>query len=123
MHRQLHFGGIEFGGQPLGESAGTAGGLRPGVIDCRGCDRDGGGVRGLTSESPQAHDAKGCPHFFAGVNWMMKRAGASLHEKRQHLIALLVTVTGWLFEGRHYNVHCIPLLFPPRRLILINYLF
>jgi len=112
---ELRFGGIECGKQAMGEAAGTAGGLRPGVVDARGGDWDGGGVRGLISESPQAHDAKGCPHFFAGVNWMMKRAGASLHDKRQHLIALLATVAGWLYEGRHTNVHCIPLLFPPRR--------
>jgi hypothetical protein len=43
-----------------------------------------------------------------------------LQEKQEHLIALLLTVCNWIFEGRDAHLHCIPLLFPPRRFIVIT---
>ena len=117
---KLFGGGLEAGLMPMGAAAGEAGGLRPGVLDARGADWDGGLLRGLTSESPEAHAARDCPHFFVRTNWMLKRFGASTTDKMQHLIEMLVTVTTWFSEGRSCVVHCIPLLFSPRWLILIT---
>ena len=115
-------GGQEAGMMPMGEAAGECG-LRPGVVDCRGEDWNCGPVRGLSSESPSDHAARGCPHFFARTNWMLKKFGPTMAGQMEHLTLILVTVATWLGEGRNVVCHCIPLLFPPRWLILINYLF
>ena len=71
-------GGLEAGMMPMGEAAGKTGGLRPGVLDARGADWDGGLLRGVTSESPEAHAARDCPHFFVGTNWMLKEPRCGL---------------------------------------------
>jgi len=112
-------GGLEAGMMPMGEAAGKAGGLRPGVLDARGADWDGPALRGLTSESPEAHAARDCPHFFVGTNWMLKKYGAVWSDKMRYLTAMLATVATWLREERSCHVHCIPLLFPPGGLLLL----
>ena len=112
-------GGLEAGLMPMGEAAGEAGGLRPGVLDARGAEWNGGPLRELTSESPAAHAERDCPHLFVSTNWMLKKGG-SWPEKMAHLIEMLVTVTTWMSMGRSCVVHCIPLLFPPRRFIVIT---
>ena len=113
-------GGEEAGVMPMGAAAGESG-PRPGVMDTRGEDWNCGPVRGLTSESPQAHAERGCPHFFASTNWMMKKDGPSVIDQLAHLMLILVTVATWIGQQQRDVVcHCIPLLFPPRRLTLIN---
>ena len=113
-------GGEEAGLMPMGAAAGEAG-PRPGVMDTRGEDWNCGPVRGLTSESPQAHAERGCPHFFASTNWMLKKVGVPVIEQLAHLMLILVTVATWIGQQKRDVVcHCIPLLFPPRRLTLIS---
>ena len=120
---ELIGGGIEAGLMPMGAAAGQAGGLRPGVMDTRGDDWNLGAVRGLTSESPAAHEANDCPHFFAKTNWMMKKKGAPWHEKMKHLMLMLVTVATWMSVGRSCVAHCnySPLISSPE--VCCYYLF
>ena len=91
----------------MGAAAG-AGGLRPGVVDSRGKDWDCGPVRNMVSESPAAHDERGCPHHFVEANWMVKKGG-HWQNKKEELIRMLVIVATWLCDGRDAVVHCIPL--------------
>ena len=114
-------GGLEAGMMPMGAAAGEAGGLRPGVLDARGAEWNGGPLRELTSESPAAHAERDCPHLFVSTNWMLKKGG-SWPEKMAHPIEMLVTVTTWMSMGRSCVVHCIPLLFPPPE-VYCYYLF
>ena len=121
---KLTGGGFEAGLQPMGAAAGEAGGLRPGVLDTKGAawgGHDPPPVRFLYSESPAAHRERGCKHHFVEANWMMKKGGPR-REKEEELIRMLQEVTQWMSEGRDAVVHCIPLLFPPRRFTVINYL-
>ena len=116
-------GGLEAGLMPMGAAAGEAGGLRPGVVDTRGDDWNLGAVRHLISESPAAHEANDCPHFFAKTNWMLKRGGAPWQEKMKHLTLMLVTVATWMSVGRSCVAHCnySPLISSPE--VCCYYLF
>ena len=103
----------------MGAAAGEAGGLRPGVLDARGVEWNGGPLRELTSESPAAHAERDCPHLFVSTNWMLKKVGVVWDVKMRHLKEMLVAVAKQLGEKRDVNIHCIPLLFPPGGLLLL----
>jgi len=109
---ELKGGGIECGLQPAAEGAVSKNsGLRPGCLDARGDEWDGGLVRGHETPSPAQYRSKGCRRLYFCANWCLKKHGEQ-QQKQAHLMNMLFKVASALSNGEDMHVHCIPLLFP-----------
>ena len=104
---KLKIGGMECGKQATARGAvSAASGFRPAVLDARGDDWDGPPVRGLSSDTPEEHTAKGVKHAYFRANWVLKY-GNEGDVVTPVFLNFLETVCSWLAEGHDVHIHCI----------------